>query len=100
MKKQTKTTIPSWEKILAFILGFLILLSGIYQTFFGDIRMGILILISFVVITIPRFFTRDYIEHFPIEVEILLFLMVILQFILGEVRHFYTNIPYYDKFVH
>jgi len=99
-KTQTRTIIPPWEKKTAFTLEILILLSGIYQTFFGDIQMGILILLSFAIITIPRFFTRDIIDHFPIEVEILLFLMVLLQFILGEVRHFYTNVPYYDKVVH
>jgi hypothetical protein len=83
-----------------FILGFLILCSGIFQTLFGERSIGILTLIAYVVITVPGFFTKNYIKHFPIEVEIILFLMVLLQFILGEARQFYTNVPYYDKFVH
>jgi hypothetical protein len=89
-----------WERKIAIILGFLILLSGIYQTFFGEQSLGLLILLSWVVITVPGFFTRNYIRYFPLEIEILLFIMVVLQFIIGEVHHFYSQVPYYDNITH
>src|SRR4051812_4590086 len=99
MKKSTET-VPQWEKNLIIILGVLILLSGIYQTLFGETEIGILTLLCFAIITVPGFFTRNFIKRFPIEIEIILFIMVFLQFILGEARDFYTDIPYYDKIVH
>lgn len=100
MNKQRSPSIPGWERKLAVILGTLILISGIYQTFFGERVLGLLTLISWAFITIPSFFTKNFIRYFPIEVEILLFVMVLLQFTLGEIHHFYTRIPYYDKIVH
>jgi uncharacterized membrane protein YjdF len=97
MKEQK---IPAWEKNSKIILGIIILVSGIYQTFFGELAIGLLTLLSLAVITIPGFFTKNFIKKFPIEIEILLFIMVMLQFVLGEARDFYTNVPYYDKIVH
>src|SRR4051812_10831185 len=93
-------TIPGWERKTVIILGILILASGIFQTFFGERAIGILTLVSLVFIITPGFFTRSYIKHFPIEVELILFFMILLQFVLGEARDFYTNVPYYDKIVH
>lgn len=92
--------IPAWEKRLSWILESVILLAGMYQIFFGIPILGLFILISFFLILFPRFFTRNYITKFPLEIEILLFVMVILQFILGETLGFYTHVPLYDKFVH
>jgi hypothetical protein len=85
---------------LAWILRALILVSGIYQTFFGETAIGILTLICLALIVAPDVFSRGHIAFFPIEVEIVLFAMVIIQYVLGEARDFYTTIPYYDKFVH
>jgi hypothetical protein len=87
-------------KRLAWILRALILVSGVYQTLFGETAIGILTLICLALITAPAFFSRGLISFFPIEVEIVLFVMVIIQYVLGEARDLYTTIPYYDKFVH
>jgi uncharacterized membrane protein YjdF len=85
---------------LAWALRTVILISGIYQTLIGETAIGILTLICLAIITAPAFFTRGLIEFFPIEIEIVLFIMVIVQYVLGEARDLYTTIPYYDKFVH
>ena len=85
---------------LAGILRILILLSGIYQMFAGETAIGILTLICLAIIMAPGFFTRGLVVFFPIEIEIVLFIMVIIQYVLGEARDLYTTIPYYDKFVH
>jgi uncharacterized membrane protein YjdF len=89
-----------WEKKLVFIFGLLILLSGLYQTFLGERSIGLLTLLCFIAIIAPGYFTKNYIKKFPIEIEILLFIMVFLQFVVGETRDLYTSIPYYDKIVH
>ncbi|MBP9719410.1 MAG: hypothetical protein KBD46_02990 [Candidatus Levybacteria bacterium] len=92
--------IPRWEKQISWVLEFVILAAGIFQLFFGTVVIGGLILISLAIILYPKFFTRSYIQKFPLEIEILLFLMVILQFVVGETMGFYTNVPLYDKFIH
>jgi len=92
--------IPEWRVKLAWGLRAMILASGLFQTFFGETTIGILILLSLFMITIPGFFTKQKITHIPLEIELLLFTMVIIQFIIGEANDFYTNVPYYDKFVH
>ena len=81
-------------------LEILILVSGIYQTFFGETIIGLMTLFVLALIVVPGFFTRGKITQLPIEIEIMLFVMVLLQFVIGEARDFYTNVPYYDKFVH
>lgn len=98
MKLENK--VPSWEKKLSFILEVIIGLSGIYQLFFAQTAAGILILACLAIIILPGIFTKNLIRHIPIEIEILLFIMIILQYILGGVHDFYTVIPYYDKLVH
>ncbi len=90
---------PTMRRV-AWVLRTLILLSGVYQTIWGETVIGILTLICLAIIVAPAFFTRGLVSFFPIEVEIVLFIMVMVQFVLGEARDLYTTIPYYDKFVH
>lgn len=85
---------------LAWVLRTLILASGIYQTIFGETAIGIITLICLALIVAPSFFSRGHVAFFPIEVELILFAMVIIQYVIGEARDFYTEVPYYDKFVH
>lgn len=92
--------VPKWEKRLAIGLEIFIAWSGVYQTFFGDTVNGSLILVCLALIVFPKFFTRNLVKRIPIEIEILLFIMVLFQYILGGVHDFYNRIPYYDKLVH
>lgn len=98
MKQEEK--VPHWEKRLSLILEIIIGFSGVYQLFFAQTAAGILILFCLAMIVLPGLFTKNLIRHIPIEIEILLFIMIILQYILGGVHDFYTKIPYYDKLVH
>lgn len=92
--------IAGWKIKVEWFLRFIILSSGIFQTFFGETAIGMLTIIALIILTLPSFFTRGKIKSIPIEIEILLFIMVLVQFIIGEARDFYENVPYYDKFVH
>jgi hypothetical protein len=85
---------------LAWVLRAIILVSGIYQTIFGETPIGILTLICWALIVFPSFFSRGHVAFVPIEVEWVLFAMVIIQYVIGEARDWYTEVPYYDKFVH
>ncbi len=100
MELATKPHIPKWEKYLSYTLEFIILVAGILQIFFGAWTVGALTLEALLIILCPKFFTRHLVIKIPLEVEILLFLMVILQLVIGEILGFYSHIPYYDKVVH
>jgi len=87
-------------KRFTLILEILILASGIFQTFFGETTIGLLTLIIWALITFPAIYTRGRITAIPIEIKMVIFIFVLLQFVIGEARDFYTEVPYYDKFVH
>ncbi len=94
------TNVSTATQRVAWVLRALILASGIYQTLFGETAIGIITLICLALIVAPSFFSRGHVAFFPIEVEIVLFAMVIIQYVIGEARDWYTEVPYYDKFVH
>jgi hypothetical protein len=76
------------------------LFAGIMQLLFGDMIIGISILVTVSAISLPSFFTRGTLRSLPIEFELMFIAMVMLQFVIGETLHFYLLFPYYDKFVH
>lgn len=100
MRENRKGSIEKWKIQLSSVLELLILGSGFYQILFGEIAVGILILICMAFILFPKASTRGLITKIPLEIEIILFIMVLLQLVIGEARDFYTNVPYYDKLVH
>lgn len=80
-------------RILTFAFGF-------YQLFLGERFIGIAIVIAATFLVSPSIFTKNQITDIPLELEFVLFVMVALQYIIGEVHNFYDTVPYYDKFVH
>lgn len=100
LRKDFGKDVSNWKVWLVWALRVVILASGIYQTFLGETAIGIVILITFALIVSPNIIFKKKNLFFPVEVEILLFFMVLLQFVVGEARDWYTNVPYYDKFVH
>ncbi len=80
-------------RILTFAFGF-------YQLAFGERFIGIAIVIAATFLVSPSIFTQNKITDVPLEIEFVLFVMVLIQFIIGEVHNFYDTVPYYDKFVH
>lgn len=100
MVKKKNDGIVGWQSNLSRVLELLILASGFYQLFFGEAGIGILILVSMAIILFPNVITRGLIPKIPFEIELILFVMVFLQLVIGEARDFYTNVPYFDKIVH
>jgi hypothetical protein len=78
----------------------IVLATGIFQLIFGEHLMGVLILVSVLAISLPRVVTRGRVRALPLEFELILFIMVMLQFVVGETLNFYDFVPYYDKLVH
>ncbi len=93
------TPSPLTQKI-AWVLRTLILASGIYQMFWGEPVASVLILACLAGILVPQIVSFGKVKSLPIEFEIVLFIMVLLQFVIGEARDFYTEVPYFDKLVH
>ena len=81
------------------ILRSIVLVTGVYQII-HEPAIGLAILASLVAISFPSFISGGRIKSLPIEFEVILFVMVILQFVIGETLNFYENVPYFDKFVH
>lgn len=75
-------------------------LFGLYQIFFGELLIGILIVVSVLFLVAPFVFTRGRISDIPLEIEFFLFIMILFQFVLGETQEFYYNIPHYDNIIH
>jgi hypothetical protein len=90
----------AWHAPVLLVLRSLTISVGLYQLLFGEHIIGIFMLLSVLAIFLPSLITRHYIRFIPREFEILLFLIVILQFVIGESLRFYYIVPYYDKFVH
>lgn len=100
MEQTHSPHIPKWEKVFAYILEAIIFATAILQIVFNNWTVGVLTLLALAAILFPKVMTRRIVIHIPLEVEILLFLMVILQLVVGESLGFYSHIPYYDKLVH
>lgn len=48
----------------------------------------------------PSILNKTYKIHFPIELEILISIMIILDVTLGNLLRFYETFDYFDKFLH
>lgn len=82
------------------ILRVFIFFQAFYQIFFGEKGFGVITLICFFIITLPKYFTGGKVIRFPVEIELILFLIVLIQYIIGEEKNLYRSTPYFDKFVH
>jgi hypothetical protein len=72
----------------------------LYQIFFGDLVIGLYIMLATAAIMLPGVFTRNHINSVPLQLELIFSIMVFLQLVIGETLGFYHLVPYYDKFIH
>jgi len=91
---------PTGQKKLIVLLRITAIIAGIYQIVFGDLVIGIYIMLATAAIMLPGLFTRNYIKSVPLELELIFSIMVLLQLVIGETIGFYHLVPFYDKFVH
>lgn len=88
-----------------FVLGLWLLRAltfafGLYQLLFAERFIGLAIITSTAFLISPSLFTKNNLTDIPLEFEFLFFIMVFLQYVIGETRNFYDTVPYYDKVVH
>lgn len=97
--KETRNT----STIVVFLLWALrlfVFYQALHQIILGEKGFGFITLLCFFAITLPKYATRGIIKRFPVEIELMLFIIVLLQYVIGEAKNFYRDVPYFDKFVH
>ena len=85
--------------IIAWILRIFLISFGIYEIAFGFPVYGIMILLAVSIVLLPAILTREHI-FVPLELEILLFVIVTLEYVVADSLGFYARFDYYDKFQH
>ena len=85
--------------ITAWILRIFLISFGIYETIFGFWIFGIMILLAVFLVLLPAILTREHI-FVPLELEIVLFIVVLLEYVVADSLGFYARFDYYDKFQH
>lgn len=98
--KSNDASSPHREKRLIILLRIVAIIAGLYQILFGELVIGIYIMLAMAALMLPGFFTRNYIRSVPYQLELIFSLMVLLSLVIGETLNFYQLIPYYDKFIH
>lgn len=99
MKRTQQQIVERRTKLVA-ALRMTSIIGGVYDLIFGEPLVGIAILLCVAAISLPSILTRGRIKALPLEIELILFFMVVLQFVIGETLNFYDNVPYFDKLVH
>jgi len=99
-KPKGSNYVSKWKIYFLWLLRISILVTAIFEIIWGERLIALLTLASFIAITTPALATKNKIKDIPIEIEIMLFITVFLQFVLGEIQGFYIKFPYYDKFMH
>ena len=89
-----------WSKKINLLLQITLFIVGLFQVFTGQFVNGFLTLLAVSIITFPAHFTRNIVKYIPAELELLLLIIAFIQLILGDFFHFYSFVPYYDKFTH
>ncbi len=85
--------------IIAWCLRVFLISFGILEIIFGYAIFGVMILLAVFLILLPAILTREHI-FVPIELEILLFAIVTLEYVVANSLGFYARFEYYDKFQH
>lgn len=98
--KSNNTISQTRENRLIILLRIISIVAALYQIFFGELVIGIYIVLATGAIMLPGFFTRNYIRSVPYELELIFSIMILLSLVIGETLDFYMLIPYYDKFIH
>lgn len=85
--------------ILSWILRIFLISFGIYEILFGFPVYGIMILLVVFFVLLPSILTRKRI-FVPYGLEILIFIVLALEYVVADSLGFYANFAYYDKFQH
>ncbi|MCB8944463.1 MAG: hypothetical protein H6658_12005 [Ardenticatenaceae bacterium] len=97
---QAHESVPLWEIYLARALKVVILLTAVGQFWQGDIIFGLGALLATALVSLPAYLSRDNRHPFPVEIEILLSIILVVHLTLGLALDFYNSFSHYDKLLH
>jgi hypothetical protein len=93
-------SIPGWEIYLARFLKVIILLTAVAQFIRGQPVFGVGILLAMALVSLPAYLSRNNKYPFPLEIEILLSVILVLHLTFGLALDFYRTFDLYDKILH
>jgi hypothetical protein len=102
MNETTKSqeSISAWEIHLARVLKLVIIITAVVQFVRGNFIFGAGVLIALGLISLPAYLSRNNRHPFPVEIEILLSLILVVHLTLGLALDFYDTYENYDKILH
>jgi hypothetical protein len=100
VRDQSKESIPAWEIYLAIALKIVMVLTAVIQLFRGEVIFGIGIILALVLVSLPAYLSRHNRYPFPVEIEILLSLILVVHLTLVMALDFYDTFENYDKVLH
>jgi hypothetical protein len=93
-------SVPNWESNLAWGLKAIIILTALAQFARGQFMFGLGALVVAGIALIPAISAKSRQVNFPVEIEIPLFLILVVHLTLGLLLDFYNRFDHYDKFIH
>jgi hypothetical protein len=99
MAEQSET-IPRWELHLARALKVVVLLTALGQFVRGEWVFGVGIVSAIGLASLPAYLSQNNKYPFPVEIEILLSLILIVHLTFGLALDFYNTFDHYDKILH
>ena len=98
--QQEQVNIPAWEIYVAKGLKAIIILTAILQFARGELIFGAGILFAVALVSLPGYLNRENQHPFPVEIEILLSIVLVVHLVLGLALDFYNTYENYDKILH
>lgn len=92
--------IPKWELYLAWLLKVVVLLTALGQFVRGEWVFGVGVLVAAALASLPAYLSQNNKYPFPVEIEILLSLILVVHLTLGLALDFYNTFDHYDKVLH
>jgi len=93
-------SVPRWEINLAWGLKAVIILTALAQFARGQFIFGLGALFVAGIASLPARMARNHRVNFPVEIEIPLFLILVVHLTLGLFLDFYNRFDHYDKLLH
>ena len=100
IRDHSQESIPAWEIYLARALKIVMVLTAVIQFIRGQWIFGIGIILAIGLVSLPAYLSRHNRYPFPVEIEILLSLILVVHLTFGLALDFYDTYENYDKILH
>ena len=100
IRDHSHESIPAWEIYLARALKIVMALTAVIQFIRGQWIFGLGIILAIALVSLPAYLSRRNRYPFPVEIEILLSLILVVHLTFGLALDFYDTFENYDKVLH